>query len=129
MIQLTPVYAAILALLGIALGARVSMLRGKTGISILHGDNMELATRIRKHGNFVEHVPYAVLMMAFAELLGMPPVLTHAQGVVLIAARVLHAAGLNTEHVASPVRIMGSAGTTLVTLSAVISVFWSAAMQ
>ncbi len=37
------------------------MMRGKTGISILHGDNMDLAEKMRRHQIFVEYVPLALI--------------------------------------------------------------------
>ena len=44
-VPITALYAGLLALIAIALGAVIGPLRVRTGISILHGDNMELATR------------------------------------------------------------------------------------
>lgn len=126
MITIIPTYAALLALIGIGLGMRVSVHRGKTGISILHGDNMELALRIRRHGNFAEHVPMALLVLAFAEFLGAPASLLHVQGVALVAARILHPAGLDAQKPATVLRIAGSATTSIVTASAALFILWTA---
>ncbi len=54
----TSIYAVPLGLLMIALSAHTIVLRAKTGISLGHGDRPELAERIRRHGNFVEFVPW-----------------------------------------------------------------------
>lgn len=122
-LAITPLFAAALALMGIGLAMHVSIMRGATGISILHGDNMTLAARMRRHGNFAEHVPMALLLMAFAETLGAPVTILYAQGVALVGARILHAIGLNAEKAAAPLRIMGSVGTTLVSLTSVALIF------
>ena len=63
-LALTGLYASALALWAAWLGAQVSIMRAKTNISILHGENMELAEKMRRHGNFIETVPIALILMA-----------------------------------------------------------------
>ena len=45
-VPITGLYSGLLALILIALGFQVGSLRSATGISILHGDNMDLAEKI-----------------------------------------------------------------------------------
>ena len=123
--QVTALYASILAIAAIVLSTIVSIKRGQAGVSILHGDNLELALWIRKHGNFVEAVPFALLLMAFAEARGMPVGWLHGLGIVLLAARASHVVGLNLENPAGALRVAGGVGTQLCMLGAVAYLLWS----
>lgn len=85
MLELTGLYAVPLALLMIGLWAHVSMKRAETNTSILDGGDVDLAERIRRHGNLIETVPMALLLMAFSEAGGTAPVWIHAAGICLLA--------------------------------------------
>lgn len=87
-------FAAIFALLFVPMGVRVGTRRVATNINWLHGDDDELLRRIRGHGNFAEHVPFALFMMAGAELSGAPWWLLAGGGVVLLVGRLFHYAAL-----------------------------------
>ena len=69
-IEITGLYACALALIMIVLGARVSIMRAKTDIPLLHGDNIALVERIRQHANFTENVPMALILMGIVEASG-----------------------------------------------------------
>lgn len=95
-LSIVPIYAAVLALGYVALSARVVRLRVAQRVSLGSGGDRNLERRIRAHGNFAEYVPLALLLMALAEAGGQPAWLLHAQGILLVAARVAHAYGLST---------------------------------
>jgi hypothetical protein len=114
----------LLALIVIALGILVGAVRGRTGISILHGDNMELATAIRRHGNFTESVPLALILLGALELNGASPGLLHGLGIALVVARIAHPLGLQHDNMRSPLRVIGAGVTVLVTLIAAIMLIW-----
>ena len=61
---ITGFYLAILALLYVVLGLQVSRLRRGNRVLFGDGDNRELRSAIRAHGNFAEYVPVIVLMVA-----------------------------------------------------------------
>jgi uncharacterized membrane protein YecN with MAPEG domain len=124
LVPITALYAGLLALISIVLGIRVGMMRGSTGISILHGDNMVLATQIRRHANFTEAVPIALILIAFLELNGASPGLLHGLGIALVAARIAHPLGLHHDNMRSPLRGIGAGGTVLVTLIAAVMLIW-----
>jgi uncharacterized protein len=124
LVPITAFYAGLLALIAIVLGALIGPLRLRTGISILHGDNMELATRIRRHGNFTESVPFALILLAFLELNGCSPGLLHGLGIALVVSRIAHPIGLKPDNVRNPLRGIGAGGTTLVTLIAGVMLIW-----
>jgi uncharacterized protein len=115
-------YAAVLALIMAALLVHVIMLRAKTGISISDGGNVTLAERMRRHGNFIENVPMALLLMLMAELLGASHLWLHVFGAALVAGRVLHAIGLAHDQPKNPLRIMGASITLLVVLALVCNI-------
>lgn len=124
MVPITAFYAGLLALIAIALGAVIGPMRLRTGISILHGDNMELATRVRRHANFTESVPFALILLGFLELNGGSPGLLHGLGIALVVSRIVHPFGLKHDNVRNPLRGIGAGGTTIVTLIAAAILIW-----
>lgn len=126
-LQITSLYASILAIAAITLAIVVSTKRGKYGVSIMDGGHPELALWIRKHGNFAEAVPFALFMMALAEIRGMPATWLHVIGVLLLISRVAHVYGLSNENPTEPFRIAGTVGTHLTILGPVAYLAWSLA--
>lgn len=90
----TALYAAILTLIFVILSARVIAQRGRSRVSLGDGGDDDLVRRIRVHGNFAEYVPLALILMALAESLRVELLIVHALGVLLVAARLLHALGM-----------------------------------
>ncbi|MEP3245713.1 MAG: MAPEG family protein [Sneathiella sp.] len=119
-IQITALYASIMGLIFIGLTTYVGLLRGKTGISILHGDNMQLAERIRRQGNFTEMVPLALIMMGLAEMSGASALWLHLMGGILVIARLVHPFGIHADNPGAVLRVVGAAGSLLTILIAVI---------
>lgn len=124
LVPITALYAGLLTLVVIALGFSVGMMRLRTGISIMYGDNMELATRIRRHGNFTEAVPLALILLAALELNGASPGLLHGLGIALVLSRVAHPLGLHHDNIRNPLRGIGNVVSTLVTLIAAVVLIW-----
>ncbi len=119
---ITSLYAAPLGFMGLGLAAHVIMLRTKTGISIMDGGNNQLAERIRRHGNFIENVPFVLLLMTLAELNGVANIWLHISGALLIAGRILHASGLKHDKLKTFGRIAGALITFLAALIAICSI-------
>jgi uncharacterized protein len=92
MMALTAIHAGILGLIYLVLTARVIIHRRDTKISIGAGDDRDLEYKVRTHGNFVETVPIALILMGLAEVGGTSPWLIHLSGVALILGRLAHAA-------------------------------------
>jgi uncharacterized membrane protein YecN with MAPEG domain len=124
-LPITGFYAGVLALIAIALGLHVGMQRARTGVSILHGDDMALATAIRRHGNFTEAVPLVLILLAALELNGASHGLLHGLGAALVLARIAHPLGLRHDNMRNPLRAIGALGTTLITAIAAIAAIWS----
>lgn len=91
----TPVYAALLALVFIALSVRTILVRRRALVAVGHNDNPELLRATRVHANFAEYVPLALLLIYFTEVGGAPLLWVHALGVLLLLGRVLHAFGMS----------------------------------
>lgn len=121
----TSLYAAILTVLFLILAALVIVQRTKTGISILHGDNMTLALAIRRHGNLAEYLPLLLILMAFCEVRGLDGTWLHVIGTVAIAGRLAHVAGLSATNANHPLRIAGGTLTHLTMLVMSAYLLWS----
>lgn len=89
-------YAAILAVMFVVLAIRVIKARYRAKASLGDGGDEGLTRAIRVHGNFAEFVPFALLLIALAEMNGSPFWSIHVLGGVLILARLSHAWGLTT---------------------------------
>ena len=95
-LAITPIYAAIFTIIMVGLSAYVIKMRYKHRVSLGDGGNKEMLKAIRAHGNFVEYVPMALILMALLELNGESTTVLHGFGVALLIGRVSHAPGLNT---------------------------------
>jgi uncharacterized protein len=122
-LHITTIYAIILALMMTGLSMAVTMKRAKTGISILHGDNMDLATSMRRFGNFIESVPLGLLLLLLMEVQTATQLWLHASGALLVIGRMAHAAGLDAQNAKSPLRIMGGMLTMVSRMIAVVFLF------
>jgi uncharacterized membrane protein YecN with MAPEG domain len=91
----TPLYAAILAFLFVALSFRVILLRRALGVAIGNGRTDELVRAARVHANFSEYVPLTLLLMYFLESGTNIGIGLHILGCALIAGRLIHAYGVS----------------------------------
>ncbi len=125
-LPITALYASILMIFALALSIRAGGLRGKSGISVLFGEpvNMELAERVRVHQNFLEYVPLAIILMGIIELNSGNTTFLHVFGVVLIFSRIAHAIGLKHDNMGHPGRVIGAGGTALISVAAALYALW-----
>jgi uncharacterized protein len=107
----TGLYAALCALIVLALALRVILLRWSTKTCIGDGGDRRLARAVRIHGNAIEYVPLALILLLVAELSGVSTTLLHGCGIVLVAARIAHALGFARTAGLSIGRSLGVAGT------------------
>ena len=63
-IQITAIYASLLAIFYIVLSFRVARRRMRFQVGLGTGQNIELERAIRIHGNFGEYIPLALLLLA-----------------------------------------------------------------
>lgn len=128
-IPITLMYASFFALFAIVLSFRAGSFRGKTGISVLHGEpaNLELAERVRTHQNFLEYVPMILIVMGAIELTGGSNMFLYVVGDLLVIARIAHAIGLKHDRMSHPGRLIGAGGTALITVAVAGYGLWLAA--
>jgi uncharacterized membrane protein YecN with MAPEG domain len=122
--QITSAYAAVLGLLAIFLSFQVIRMRGKTKVSLLDGDNTALKECIRRHGNFTEYVPLALILLGCAEAGGAGSTWLHAIGGILLVSRLIHPFGIKHDNGSAPARVIGAAGTQIAMLLAVGLIGW-----
>lgn len=96
MLAATPIYAGLLALLFVGLSLRVIGGRVKHKVSVGDGDDKDMTKRMRVQANFAEYAPLGIILLAMAELQGMPIWLVHLFGAVLLVGRFMHAYGLGS---------------------------------
>lgn len=110
-LPITSLVAAVLAVGFLILTYRVIVARSAAGASILHADDMTLALKIRVHGNFAEFVPFALILLALAEMAGSNQMALYGAGGLLVASRILIPFGMDIDRIAHPLRIIGNMGT------------------
>lgn len=123
-IPITALYAALLVAVFVFLTVRIGLARGRTGISMLDGGNEQVLVDMRRHGNFIEHVPLLLILMAIIEVNDGSPVFLHIVGVALVICRIAHPFGLRHDRARTPMRFLGAGGTFLVTVALGLMVLW-----
>ncbi len=93
MLTITPIYAALIALLFLALSLNVIRQRFMGQISVGDGGNKALIKAIRTHSNCVEYAPFTLLLIAMAEIQGAGGVLVNLMSLAILSGRLLHAYG------------------------------------
>lgn len=106
--------------MAIGIGATAGFLRAKEGISIGDGGNPELLMRMRRHANFVENVPLAIILIGLLEMQGVSSTVIYALGCALVLGRILHFVGFG-EDVGSTTRGIGAG---LTVLSIAVASVW-----
>jgi uncharacterized protein len=116
---IVPFYAGILALIYFFLTMRVARRRGVSRIVIGTGGDAELERRIRAHGNFIEYVPLALILLGFMEAQRNSIYLLHAVCILLLIGRICHAIAISRSGSVGPLRGIGMAltGTVLIIAS------------
>lgn len=92
--QVTMIAAGVLGLLLLVLGVRIVMLRIRTRISLGDGDDPEMLTRMRAHGNAAEWIPIGLILLFLAEQAQGAHWLVVGGAALLVAGRLVHPFGL-----------------------------------
>lgn len=94
-LPITTMYVLPLVAIWLTLWVRVVMARVATRTSIGDGGHTVMHEAVRRHGNFIEWVPFVLILMVLAEAQGASPVALNAAGLMLVAGRVVHPFGLS----------------------------------
>jgi uncharacterized protein len=124
--KITLLFASLHVLLMLVLVARISRHRHGQRIGLGDGGDALLSRKIRVHGNFTEHAPLALLLLALLELSGLPAPWLWGFGSALLLGRVLHAIGLSRSGGESPGRLWGTALTWVALLVMALAGVWLA---
>jgi uncharacterized protein len=104
----TTTYALPLIAIWFALWMGVTSSRPGFNASIGDAGSPELLLKIRRHGNFIEWVPFVLVLMVLAEAQGAGPLWLHAAGALLLLGRVAHPFGLKIDNANHPLRYVGN---------------------
>ena len=121
LVPVTALYAALLGLVGMTLGGLVGRARTKANVSLGTGGQKPLIEADRRHMNWVENVPLALLLLALIELNGGSKELVHGLGLTLLACRIIHPFGLDADRMMKLARAIGQGGTYIVMLIAIVT--------
>ncbi len=128
-LAITPIYAAILAIIAVILAGRVTLNRVRYKVDIGDGGNTLMLQTIRVHGNFIEYVPLALILLALVELAGARAWVLHLLGLALLIGRLLHAWGLSRTAGPNLGRLIGAVLTDAMILAcAVVLLLWASGM-
>lgn len=128
-LQVTALYAALLCLVGLALAGLVGRERVRVGASLGNGGDKRLIEADRRHMNWVEYVPFIIVLLAVIELNGGSRTWLHVLGGTLLVARIVHPFGIDGTHMMRWQRFVGTVGTFLVALAAIVTVLWQYAAR
>jgi uncharacterized protein len=106
--MITGLYASIFALWLLVLIYGVIHKRMTYKVGLGDGGIKDLEQSIRVHGNFIEIVPFSLLLLFLLEYQGLNEVLLHLFGLSLILARGFHAYGLSKSPYRSTGRMVGT---------------------
>lgn len=116
-IEPTMTIAASFAVLHVIFTLRVGGYRFKSNISLGDGGDDELRNRIRGHGNFIEQVPIALILILINDLTGLSDIALYSLGGVLLISRVAHYSMIVNSSLPvflRPLSMIGTLGTILI---------------
>ncbi|MCC2605540.1 MAPEG family protein [Planctobacterium marinum] len=121
LLPITAFYGSLLAAFYLYLSVMVIVQRRSSQVGLGDGGDKHMLQVMRAHGNFVEYVPFALLLMCIAELNGTTGILLHVCGWWLIAARLMHAYGLRHHFGVSWQRFFGTLSTFIIFLILIVA--------
>ncbi len=110
-LNITPYYAAILALLFIVLSVRTIKTRRENKVAIGDGGEKSILRAARVHANFSEYVPFTLLLISLLEIQSYSQWIIHGLCIALVTARIIHAYGVSQANEDFRLRIFGTATT------------------
>lgn len=126
LLPITSLYGSLLVIIILFLSFKVGATRGKLGISLGDGGNPQMLEAIRRHGNAIEYVPMAVILIALLEVNEANVIFLHSLGAVLVLSRILHPMGLKVGSMNEITRGAGMGGTVLVMAVPALYLIWLA---
>lgn len=123
-LPITTLYASLCALILIWLTYKAGSMRGRKKISLGDNNDPEMLEAIRGHGNAVENIPIALILIGLMELHAANGIFLHVLGLLLVVSRIAHPLGLKADNIGHPLRAVGAGGTLLVIVIAAVYSLW-----
>ena len=101
-----PIYAVLLGAIYLFLSINVIKARRAAKVSLMDGDDPNLIKAIRTHGNFIEYVPFCLLLLIMAEANNGDKFPLHVLGAILLISRLLHPLALHLSSIKTRVIAM-----------------------
>lgn len=121
---ITTLSVVYLSMLCVMLSFRVIRIRRKEKIAVGDGGNEELMRAMRAQANLVEYSPFALILIACAEVNNVPTIVVGALALLFVIGRTIHPAGiLGTSAFSARVRGMQMTILSMIGL-AVLNVVW-----
>jgi uncharacterized protein len=117
---IVPFYAALLALMFVALSVRTLKMRRSLGIPIGDVGNEAMLRAMRAHANFAEYVPFALFLIYLIEQTGANAGFVQALCLSLLIGRISHAVGISRVKERLAFRVLGMALTLTPIISAAV---------
>ena len=117
-VAVTGLYAGTLGIVFLIISRRVLNNRVRPQANLLDGGDEALTRAMRVHGNFAEYVPFALMLMALAEIQDGSGLFRHVMGTVLIVCRLCHAYAITATSGPNPAPLIGFVGTAGVIIAA-----------
>lgn len=92
--MITPIYAALLGLMLIALSVNVIQGRWHFKIGLGNAKNIEMKRRTRAQANLAEYAPIFIILLGFAEQHHLWHWAVHLFGLIFLLGRIMHAYSL-----------------------------------
>lgn len=111
-VPVSAVYAAVIALMMLALAYRVTGFRRRDKIGMGEQGSRDLQVAVRSHANLVEYAPIFLILFFIGEMNGVPVDWLHTAGLLFVLSRFAHAWGMAESSGGShPGRLVGTLGT------------------
>jgi len=107
MLQITALYASLLAFVYIKLSTNVIKLRRIHKVSLGHKNHKDLEQAIRAQANFIEYVPFGLILLSCLEINKIHSLIVFILGGLLFVGRFLHAKSFTIPGIDKIKRVQG----------------------
>jgi uncharacterized membrane protein YecN with MAPEG domain len=107
MLEITGLYSALLAFIYIKLSLNVISLRRVHKVSLGHKNHKDLEQAIRAQANFIEYVPFGLILLSCLEVNKVHPLIVFTLGGLLFIGRFLHAKSFTIPGTETSKRVQG----------------------
>ena len=107
MLQITALYASLLAFIYIKLSTNVIELRRLHKVSLGHKNHKDLEQSIRAQANFIEYVPLGLILLCCLEINKIHPLIVFLLGGLLLVGRFLHAKSFTMPNIDQAKKVQG----------------------